>query len=269
MFRILFVLLFALVALGLTTAEASAGSSGGSHQVALLALSHPSKNPTVDDSDFDDFGDSSAELSTQNEGPTIHDPFEKVNRWFFTFTFWVDDHIVAPIDMVYLDVTPVFMRTAFHNINVNLSEPFSAVNHLLQIKPVSTLETIARFLLNTTLGFFGTVDVASTLGLRPNRNDFAYTLSYYHIGEGFYIFVPLLGPYSVTTGINGLLVSTLMSRVSPLITTTFSVTKGLDYLSARPAMQSFIKGNNDAYSVIRYAYFQNRQYYAKQLKSTW
>lgn len=235
---------------------------------AAQSSSSSTKNAQNSSSDFEsDFEDEPAPTAAGTL--TIHDPLEKINRYSFNFTFWVDKKLIAPIDKIYLKAMPMYARNAVSNVNLNITEPWSVMNHLLQFKPLSALQTTLRFLINTTLGFFGTVDVASTLGLKPKENNLDYTLNYYHIGYGIYLFPPLLGPYTITGVINGLGSSVATAKLYSPASNTFMITKLLTYLNNRPALQSFLQGNNDPYTLVRYAYFQNREFYAKKLRESW
>jgi ABC-type transporter lipoprotein component MlaA len=91
------------------------------------------------------------------DGPqAINDPFESFNRASFNATLAVDKAVVRP--------TAVFYRRAL------------------------------RVGVNTTIGLGGLFDVASRWGYMRHSEDFGQTLAVYGIGEGPYIFVPLVGP---------------------------------------------------------------------------
>jgi phospholipid-binding lipoprotein MlaA len=54
--------------------------------------------------------------------------------------------------------------------------------------------TLLRAGVNTTIGLAGLVDVASRWGYMRHYEDFGQTLAIYGVGEGPYLFVPLVGP---------------------------------------------------------------------------
>ncbi len=64
--------------------------------------------------------------------------------------------------------------------------------------PGKALETIARFAINSTIGWAGLFDVAGQkyIGLPRRPNGFADTLGYYGVKAGAYLYLPLIGPTS-------------------------------------------------------------------------
>jgi phospholipid-binding lipoprotein MlaA len=80
------------------------------------------------------------------------DPFEPINRVFWDLNYEIlDRFLVKPATKVYITVMPQFLRSGLLNASENLSEPASAVNNLLQGKPVDSLTSVGRFLLNSTV----------------------------------------------------------------------------------------------------------------------
>jgi phospholipid-binding lipoprotein MlaA len=72
--------------------------------------------------------------------------------------------------------------------------------------------TVARFLVNTTAGVGGLVDVASTHGLTYKQEDFGQTLAVWGMGDGFYLVLPIIGPSSLRDA-GGLAVDTYADPV--------------------------------------------------------
>jgi phospholipid-binding lipoprotein MlaA len=108
----------------------------------------------------------------------------------------VDKAIVAPIAFAYEDVVPRPIRKGLRNFLHNLGEPVVFLNYLLQLKPGKAAETLGRFVINTTIGAAGVVDVAKRkpFNLPHRRNGFANTLGYYGVPAGPYFYLPLIGP---------------------------------------------------------------------------
>src|SRR3546814_4173394 len=73
---------------------------------------------------------------------------------------------------------------------------FNFLNFLLQFKIGKAAETLGRFVVNTTFGVGGLVDVAKTkpFNLPYRRNGFANTLGFYGVEPGPYFYLPLVGP---------------------------------------------------------------------------
>ena len=63
------------------------------------------------------------------------DPIEVINRPFWTFTWdYADKYVAKPASEFYTTYMPVFLRTGFYNMALNLNEPASIINNLLQLK---------------------------------------------------------------------------------------------------------------------------------------
>ena len=56
------------------------------------------------------------------------------------------------------------------------------------------MNTLGRFVINSTIGFFGLFDVADKMGLKKNYTDFGYTLEIWGVPEGDYLVLPFFGP---------------------------------------------------------------------------
>jgi phospholipid-binding lipoprotein MlaA len=128
--------------------------------------------------------------------PSPDDPLEELNVETFKVTRAVDESLIAPVAFAYEDIMPRPVRKGLRNFLRNLGEPIVFVNYLLQLKPDKAAETLGRFLINTTVGVAGVVDVAKKKPFfLPHRsNGFANTLGYYGVKAGPYFYLPLLGP---------------------------------------------------------------------------
>ena len=80
----------------------------------------------------------------------------------------------------------------------NLSEPWSSINSALQGNFKNTGNTLARFVINSTLGILGIFDVAEYVGLTNyEREDYGQSLAKLGVGPGCYIVLPVLGPSTI------------------------------------------------------------------------
>lgn len=122
------------------------------------------------------------------------DPFEAWNRNVFAFNETLDDAILRPVATVYVEVVPPLVRRGIGNFYANLADAWSAVNMLLQGKPVTAAETAFRFGVNTVFGFGGVLDIASEMGYARNYGDFGLTLGVWGMDAGAYLMWPLIGP---------------------------------------------------------------------------
>jgi phospholipid-binding lipoprotein MlaA len=128
---------------------------------------------------------------------TPTDPWERFNRRVFDFNDAVDAALVAPLARAYRDTLPQPVRTGISNVFSNVGDIWSAANHLLQGKLQQGVEMSMRFLINSTLGLGGLLDVASEMSLTREREDFGQTLGRWGMAPGPYVVLPLLGPSSL------------------------------------------------------------------------
>ncbi|MES1944649.1 surface lipoprotein [Salinisphaera sp. PC39] len=122
------------------------------------------------------------------------DPLEPVNRKVYQFNDVFDRYAARPVAKAYRDYTPSPVRRGVGNFFDNARYPITAVNSFAQGKFGDGTSDIGRFLINTTAGFLGVFDVATSLGLEANDEDFGQTLGAYGLGQGAYLMLPFLGP---------------------------------------------------------------------------
>ena len=140
-----------------------------------------------------------AACSTQPDRPPSDsssnmDPLEPINRKVFAFNDFLDRNILKPTAEAYVEYVPKIIRTGVNNFFTNLFSVFTIVNQVLQLKLAEAANDTARFVINSTVGLLGFIDVATMLGLEQHDEDFGQTLGYWGVGEGAYIVLPLLGP---------------------------------------------------------------------------
>ena len=130
---------------------------------------------------------------------TSGDPAEALNAKSFAVTQQIDDAVTRPVALAYKHRVPEPVRDGLRNFLKNLSEPVVFANFVLQHKIGKAGETLGRFALNSTAGAAGLVDVAKRkpFNLPRRPNGLAYTLGYYGVGPGPYLFLPLVGPTTV------------------------------------------------------------------------
>lgn len=136
---------------------------------------------------------SAAEAETP-ANQTDSDPIESVNRKIFWFNDQVDIYVLEPVATGYDTITPKVMQKSITNFFDNLRFPIVASNNLLQGKVKRAASDVARFGVNTTVGFLGFFDPASHWGLEQHDEDFGQTLGFWGVPPGPYLVLPLLGP---------------------------------------------------------------------------
>ena len=125
------------------------------------------------------------------------DPFESTNRIVFEISDDLDTMIIRPVAEIYRDVTPRFIKNSITNFFYNLSEVDTIINQLLQGKIVLAGQDSLRFLINSTIGIVGFVDVATRVGFERHDEDFGQTLGYWGVPAGPYVFLPVIGPSTI------------------------------------------------------------------------
>ncbi len=109
------------------------------------------------------------------------DRLERVNRSIYEFNDVLDRDIAVPVTKAYVKITPDPVETGVSNFFQNLTYPYTVVNDGLQLKPKPFLQSVARLLVNTTLGIGGLFDPATQLGIPTGDEDFGQTLGYWHV----------------------------------------------------------------------------------------
>jgi phospholipid-binding lipoprotein MlaA len=127
-------------------------------------------------------------------GTDVYDPFEKENRAFFSASLALDRAVLRPVAVFYSRALPQRVRDSVRNFIDNLGSPVVFANDVLQGDVDKAGVTLLRIGMNSTLGIGGLFDPAATLGYPHHSNDFGITLGDYGVGEGPYLFIPILGP---------------------------------------------------------------------------
>ncbi|MBL6456155.1 VacJ family lipoprotein [Belnapia sp. T6] len=133
--------------------------------------------------------DSVAEYQQNN------DPAEPTNRRLYAVHQVIDQYALRPVAVGYRAVVPQPVRSGIRNVLGNLRTPVILVNDMLQGEPRRAGDTLGRFVINSTLGVGGIFDVArSQFGVAGHAEDYGQTLARWGVGEGPYLFIPVLGP---------------------------------------------------------------------------
>jgi phospholipid-binding lipoprotein MlaA len=129
-------------------------------------------------------------------GPNANpaDPLEPLNRQVYRFNNALDDALLKPAATVYVAVLPSPVRTGVNNFFGNLSDVWSFVNSVAQLKLQDSAQTFMRVNVNTVFGLGGILDVAAELGIDRHSEDFGQTLGRWGMPAGPYLVLPLLGP---------------------------------------------------------------------------
>jgi phospholipid-binding lipoprotein MlaA len=140
------------------------------------------------------------------------DPWQGFNRKVFQFNEWTDSKILRPTAKAYERWMPSPIRSGVGNVFDNVFTPAVALNQLLQGKPKRAFSDTGRFVVNTTLGLFGLIDVASKAGIPKHEEDFGQTFAVWGAGGGRYVVLPFFGPSNVRDSV-GLVVGSLINPI--------------------------------------------------------
>ena len=189
------------------------------------------------------------------------DPFEEYNRKVWAFNEFLDDNFAKPTAEIYTSFTPDFIEVGITNFFRNLNELDNTANQLLQGKPLFAINDFSRFLINSTIGLGGFIDVGSRFGLERHDEDFGQTLGVWGVGSGPFLMIPLYGP-STPRGLAGRSVSSVLSGTFAIEETDVRIgITALDALETRARyleVETLIIG--DRYSFIRDSYMQYQEF---------
>lgn len=205
---------------------------------------------------------------TARQSPPPGDPLQALNAKSFSVVQSVDEAVTGPVARTYKKSVPSPVRSGLRNFLGNLEEPVVFLNYLLQLKPGKSAETLGRFAINSTIGGAGLLDVAKRrpFKLPHRRNGFGYTLGYYGVKPGPYMYLPLIGPTTVRD-LGGRLIdlSVLPMAVGkPFSELAFVVpTTTVRLIDERAEADDEIRtvrdGDADPYSAVRAHYLRERQ----------
>lgn len=200
-------------------------------------------------------------LQAEDSMPELHSGLEKLNRKAFAFNDTVDRYTLKPLARAYQKVTPKVVDSSITHFFANLRDPWTGFNALLQGKPVQAGSDMARFLLNSTVGVAGFLEVAAHLGLPKHNEDLGQTLGVWGVPSGPYVVLPLMGPSTVRdtpTMIVDRLAEPSSWAVDKPTGWAMTLTDGIDRRADLLAMERAIEG--DRYLFIRDAWMQQREF---------
>ncbi len=190
-----------------------------------------------------------------------NDPWEATNMRIFAFNKFVDGWLLRPVAIVYNNGVPTIVRQGIGNFFSNIDDVNVLANNVLQLKLQDAASDSGRLLINTTVGIGGVIDVASSVGLGKNEEDFGQTFGRWGIGAGPYVVLPFFGPSSLRDSF-GMVLDTMFNPIQYYHdeSTRHSLTalKLLDNRASVLAMENLISG--DEYLFLREAYLQQREY---------
>jgi phospholipid-binding lipoprotein MlaA len=191
------------------------------------------------------------------------DPLEGLNRGIYKFNDTVDKAAIKPIAGAYKAVLPTPVRRGVNNFFGNLNTFVSTINNLLQFKFGNAFSEAGRFVINSTFGIAGVIDVASMDKIEKHSEDFGQTLGHWGVGNGAYLVLPFLGPSNLRDTA-GLVVDTLAFDPITYIDNpaTRNSLRGVKLIDKRaqylPGSDLLDEAALDPYAFMRDAYTQRR-----------
>ncbi len=202
---------------------------------------------------------------------TKADPYEPFNRVMYHFNDFLDKAVLKPVATFYNKIVPKPLNKGIKNFYNNIDTIPTVINDALQGNIYQTSSDAWRLILNSTVGIVGFFDVATEMGLDPNKEDFGLTLAQWGYTKSNYLVLPFFGP-STPRDAFGIPIDYYAFSIYPHIHPLRDryalyglgvVARRADLLSYENVMQQVAI---DQYVFLRDAYMQRRAYLIQRNK---
>jgi len=211
-------------------------------------------------------------LLKKNEPSEVKDCFESFNRASFALNQGLDKIIFKPVASVYRTL-PSPVKTGVSNSLNNLSNVVTIPNNILQGEFSKAGINTGRFIINTTVGILGFIDVATYLGFNEyEKEDYGQSLASFGVGPGCYIVLPVLGPStardtvaSLTNFVGGdawynVTVKNDTHYFRDMDYYTSKITEGINFRAKNyDSIENLETNSLDFYASVKSLYLQDRQ----------
>ncbi len=211
-------------------------------------------------------------LLKKNNPAEVKDCFEGLNRATFAFNQALDGIIFKPVASVYKKF-PSPIKSGVSNSLDNLSNLVTIPNNLLQGDLKAAGVNTGRFIINSTVGVLGLIDVAQHIGMPEyEKEDYGQSLAKAGVGPGCYIVLPVLGPSTardtVASAANFLggdawynvTVRNETQYFSDIDYYSSKVTAGVDFRAKNyDSIENLEENSLDFYASVKSLYLQDRQ----------
>ena len=216
---------------------------------------------------------SDGELILKRNQPTeIKDCFENLNRATFAFNQALDGILFKPVASAYR-ILPSPVRSGVSNSLDNLSNLVTIPNNIIQGDLKKAGLNTGRFIINTTVGILGFIDVAERIGLPDyEKEDYGQSLAKLGVGPGCYLVLPVLGPSTVRDAAGSIVnviggdawynvtVKNDTHHFTDIDYYSSRVTSGVDFRAKNyDALENLEKNSLDFYASVKSLYLQDRQ----------
>ena len=211
-------------------------------------------------------------LLKKNDPAEVKECWEGFNRASFALNQGLDKVIFKPVASVYR-ILPTPIKSGVSNSLDNLSNVVTIPNNILQGEFSKAGVNTGRFIINTTVGILGFVDVATLIGFEEyEKEDYGQTLAVHGVGPGCYLVLPVLGPKTArdtlasTFNFMGgdawynITVANDTQYVSEFDYYASRVTAGVDFRAKNyDSIENLQKNSLDFYASVKSVYLQDRQ----------
>ncbi len=208
----------------------------------------------------------------KNQPSEVKDCFENLNRATFAFNQILDGVIFEPVANIYKKFPPP-VRNGVSNSLDNLSSLVTIPNNILQGDFKKAGVNSGRFLINTTFGILGLIDVAEHMGLTEyEKEDYGQSLGKFGVGPGCYVVLPVLGPSTVRDTAGSIInlmggdawynvtVKNDTQHFSDVDYYSSRLTSGIDFRAKNfDSIENLEKNSLDFYASVKSLYLQDRQ----------
>ncbi len=193
------------------------------------------------------------------------DPYERFNRIMFQFNEVADRLVLKPVATLFIKIVPKPLTKGLSNFYDNIDTIPTVANDLLQANFYQGTSDAWRLTINSTVGILGFFDVASKMGLEPNKEDFGLTLAQWGYRDSNYLVLPFLGPGTVRDQIGwpiNYYLLTIYPYIYPVSTRNELYFTGLVVKRAELLRYQNVlaEASLDDYTFIRNAFMQRRAY---------
>jgi phospholipid-binding lipoprotein MlaA len=211
-----------------------------------------------------------------------YDPWESFNSTMFEFNRKLDKYALKPFAQGYDFIVPDFVQVGISNMFYNIRFVPRFFNNVFQGKVKGASIELGRFLLNSTVGYAGFLDLAKEIDLVTPEEDFGQTLGFYGVKSGPYLVLPLMQPFTIrdlTGYVTDIFLNPVNWLVAPIISVgsipslinqknTWTITfvqmgaRAGDIINERSRnlekYQGVEEATFDLYTAVRNAYLQSR-----------
>jgi phospholipid-binding lipoprotein MlaA len=193
-----------------------------------------------------------------------YDPWEPFNEKMFDFNRGLDRWVMKPVAKGYNKVMPDPWQEAIGNAFDNIAFVPRFVNCLVQGRFAGAGREMLRFVVNSSIGLGGLIDIAKIEGFQKCKGDTGQTLGVWGVGPGPFLVLPFLPPLTVRDAIGHFADGAMnpLYYFIPFLTAEFPMKAG-EAVNDRSVnldlYQGFEESTVEFYSALRNAYLQRRQ----------